>query len=108
MVGWSGGSGWRRGGVSMCCLRATRGGESVHIYPGSIDGLAFWGSPDAKEYKKAPDDPGTPSYKRAGIQPQRHPARYLDVEDTSLIKAQKHGFTTAALALEGQMLPGQV
>src|SRR5699024_8929474 len=67
-----------------------------------------WGSPDSKEYKKAPDDPGNPSYKRAGIQPQRHPARYLDVEDTSLIKAQKHGFTTAALALEGQMLPGQV
>ncbi|HET6528521.1 MAG TPA: amidohydrolase family protein [Balneolaceae bacterium] len=84
------------------------GGDSLHVYPGFIDGMALWGSPEPKEYDEAPDEPGNPTYERAGIQPFRHPASLLEVKDKSLVKAQKHGFTTAALGLKGQMLPGQI
>lgn len=84
------------------------GGDSLHVYPGFIDGLALWGSPDVDKDVKTPDRPGDPTYKRAGIQPQRHPQEFLNAKDDHLKEAQKHGFTTAALALKGQMLPGQV
>lgn len=84
------------------------GGDSLHVYPGFIDGLALWGSPDIDKDVKTPDEPGNPSYERAGIQPQRHPQKLLNAEDDDLKNAQKHGFTTAALAIKGQMLPGQV
>lgn len=84
------------------------GGDSLHVYPGFVDGLAYWGSPDIKENVKTPDEPGNPSYKRAGIQPQRHPGKHLKNEDKIFTEAPKHGFTTAALGLKGQMLPGQV
>ncbi len=82
------------------------GGDSLHVYPGFIDGLALWGSPDRPEVD-TPDRPGNPGYKRAGIQPQRHPHDVL-TEDESFKKAVKLGFTTAALGLKGEMLPGQV
>ncbi|HEX6982212.1 MAG TPA: amidohydrolase family protein [Balneolaceae bacterium] len=84
------------------------GGDSLHVYPGFIDGMALWGSPKPKKYDEAPEEPGNPSYERAGIQPFRHPASLLKTKDKSLIEAQKHGFTTAALGLKGQMLPGQI
>ncbi|MGD8427941.1 MAG: amidohydrolase family protein [Balneolaceae bacterium] len=84
------------------------GGDSLHVYPGFIDGLALWGSPDIEKDVKTPDRPGEPGYERAGIQPQRHPRKLLNAEDDELKNAQKYGFTTAALALKGQMLPGQV
>ncbi len=83
------------------------GGDSLHVYPGFIDGMAQWGSPDPPQNLGTPDEPGNPSYKRAGIQPHRHPANLLDADDV-FTEAQKHGFTTAALGLQGQMLPGQI
>lgn len=83
------------------------GGDSLHVYPGFIDGLALWGSPDLPEDIGTPDKPGNPEYERAGIQPQRKPSDLLKTGDKTLSEAQKHGFTTAALALKGQMLPGQ-
>lgn len=82
------------------------GGDSLHVYPGFIDGLALWGSPGRPDVG-TPDRPGNPGYKRAGIQPQRQPSQLLE-EDDAFEKAQKLGFTTAALGLKGEMLPGQV
>lgn len=84
------------------------GGDSLHVYPGFIDGMAQWGSPKPPENLGTPDEPGNPSYKRAGIQPHRHPANLLNAESDIFTDAQKHGFTTAALGLQGQMLPGQI
>ena len=84
------------------------GGDSLHVYPGFIDGLALWGSPDDNASMKTPERPGDPSYKRAGIQPHLHPADRLKSGKKVLKKAPEHGFTTAALGLKGQMLPGQV
>ncbi len=84
------------------------GGDSLHVYPGFIDGLALWGSPDLPERFERPDRPGEPGYERAGIQPQRKPSTLLNSKDKNLEDAQKHGFTTAGLGLKGFMLPGQV
>lgn len=83
------------------------GGDSLHVYPGFVDGLALWGSPDLPERYETPDRPGDPGYERAGIQAHRSPSELLK-EDDNFEAAQKHGFTTAALGLKGQMLPGQV
>ncbi len=84
------------------------GGDSLHIYPGFLDGLALWGSPDLPENYEKPKRPGDPGYERAGIQPHRRPSKVLEKDDKNLAKAQEHGFTTAALGLKGQMIPGQV
>lgn len=84
------------------------GGDSLHVYPGFIDGLALWGSPDLPDSYDQPKRPGEPGYDRAGIQPQRQPSKLLNTEDSNLEAAQKQGFTTAALGLKGQMLPGQI
>ena len=81
-------------------------GDSLHVYPGFIDGLALWGSPGRPDVE-APDRPGNPGYERAGIQPQRQPNQVLEKSEI-FEKAQKQGFTTAAIGLEGEMLPGQV
>ncbi|WP_440998840.1 amidohydrolase family protein [Fodinibius sp. SL11] len=84
------------------------GGDSLHVYPGFIDGLALWGSPDVDENVGTPNVPGNPGYGRAGIQPERQPSKILQTDSKALSEAPKHGFTTAALGLKGQMLPGQV
>jgi hypothetical protein len=84
------------------------GGDSLHVYPGFIDGHALWGSPDIDEKVETPDEPGNPGYKRAGIEPERSPFEVLQTDSKSLANAPKSGFTTAALGLKGQMLPGQV
>jgi len=84
------------------------GGDSLHVYPGFIDGMALWGSPETTENLKTPDEPGDPSYERAGIQPQRKPAKLLKTDAKTLVEAPKSGFTVAALGLKGQMLPGQI
>jgi len=84
------------------------GGDSLHVYPGFIDGHALWGSPDIDEDVETPDEPGNPGYVRAGIQPDRKASELLQTENKSLVEAPKHGFTTAALGLKGQMLPGQI
>ncbi|TYP95157.1 Imidazolonepropionase [Fodinibius salinus] len=84
------------------------GGDSLHVYPGFIDGLALWGSPDIEKDSGTPDEPGNPGYARAGIQPDREPAGNLNYDTKVLREAPKHGFTTAALALKGRMLSSQV
>ncbi len=84
------------------------GGDSLHVYPGFIDGLALWGSPDIENDSDTPDEPGNPGYARAGIQPDRKPSAHIKYDDKVLEEAPKHGFTTAALALKGRMLSSQV
>jgi imidazolonepropionase-like amidohydrolase len=107
---------WRNGVITSMGENATipfdayvyDGGDSLHVYPGFIDGLALWGSPDNTGNRGRPKEPGNPSYKRAGIQPHLHPANEMKIGDTAPTDAAKHGFTTAALGLKGQMLPGQI
>jgi len=85
------------------------GGDSLHIYPGFIDGLALWASPDAENNRDDVERPGEPPYDRAGIQPQRLARNFVDgSSDKKMEEGQKHGFTTFVMGLNGQMLPGQL
>lgn len=88
--------------------RVIDAGDSLYVYPGFIDGLAHWGSPDLPENFDKPDRPGEPGYERAGIQPQRSPLGHLEGDQEAFAKALENGFTTAALGLKGFMLPGQI
>lgn len=83
------------------------GGDSLHVYPGFIDGFSTWGSPDLPRNLPDLDNPGDPPYDRAGIQPERLPSVLLK-EDKNFEAGMKAGFTTAALYPNGYMLPGQV
>lgn len=84
------------------------GGDSLHVYPGFIDGMGLWGSPSDNVSEEQPEEPGDPTYKRAGIQPHRHLSTQLNENADALEKAPEHGFTTAVLGFKGQMLPGQL
>ena len=83
------------------------GGDSLHVYPGLIDGMATWGSPDIPRDLPRLENPGKPPYDRAGAQPDRIPAHYLN-EDKAFEDAMKSGFTLVSLGLNGQMLPGHI
>lgn len=84
------------------------GGDSLHVYPGFIDGNAYWGSPDRKRFEDTPQRRGEPSYERAGIRPARHSREVVDMNSDDFETAMKKGFTTAALATKGYMIPGQL
>lgn len=83
------------------------GGDSLHVYPGFIDGLGTWGSPEPPERPEQPDDPGNPGYERAGIQPDRSASDHLDASGNTITDVMKTGITTANLGLKGYMLAGQ-
>lgn len=107
---------WRNGLIENAGVRVdipfdaivTDGGDSLHVYPGFVDGLALWGTPGAPEKQAKPERPGEPGYERAGIQPQRQPSKIFDPNDQDLAKAHEYGFTTAGIGFDGFMLPGQV
>ena len=81
--------------------------NEMHLYPGFIDGFSTWGSPKPPSNLERLPNPGTPSYTRAGVQPERVPSQHL--EESKMFKdAMSNGFTTAALGLEGNMLSGHV
>lgn len=84
------------------------GGDSLHVYPGFIDGMATWGSPEVEKDVKTPEEPGNPEYERAGIQSHRSPSTLLENDSKELVEGHKYGFSTAALGLQGKMLPGQI
>lgn len=86
--------------------RVTHGGDSLHVYPGFIDGSATWGSPEPPRQQPRPPAPGNPPYERAGIQPERLPSTHLNTEDLVFSEVNNLGFTMAALGLRGNMLPG--
>lgn len=83
------------------------GGDSLHVYPGFIDGLGTWGSPEPPENPEQPDDPGNPGYDRAGIQPDRSASDHLNASGSTITDVMKTGITTANLGLKGYMLAGQ-
>lgn len=84
------------------------GGDSLHVYPGFIDGNSYWGSPDRKVFDDTPKYRGKPSYKRAGIRPDRKARQAVNMESDDFKTAMKSGFTTAALGTKGYMIPGQL
>lgn len=106
---------WRNGVIEAVGTNVTipfdayeiDGGDSLHVYPGFIDGYTTWGSPDLPRNLPELDNPGDPPYDRAGIQPERKPSVLL-TEDKNFEAGMKAGFTTAALYPNGYMLPGQV
>lgn len=106
---------WRNGIIEQVGVNATipfdafviDGGDSLHVFPGLIDGMAIWGSPDVPRDLPRLENPGKPPYDRAGAQPERIPAHYLN-EDKAFQAAMKAGFTLVALGLDGQMLPGHI
>lgn len=83
------------------------GGDSLHVYPGFIDGLGTWGSPEPPENPVQPNDPGNPGYVRAGIQPDRSASDHLNSSGNTITDVMKTGITTANLGLKGYMLAGQ-
>lgn len=84
------------------------GGDSLHVYPGFIDGSAYWGSPDIKRFEDTPQHRGEPSYERAGIRPERKARDVIEMESDKLNTAMEAGITTAALGINGYMIPGQL
>lgn len=106
---------WREGVITDIGKRVdipfdamiTDGGDSLHIYPGFIDAMSLWASPDQPEKREKAEVAGNPPLKRAGVQPERKPHQMLEISD-AIKKAQKAGFTTAAFGLNGEMLPGQL
>jgi imidazolonepropionase-like amidohydrolase len=108
---------WRNGVIEAIGINAAipfdafeiDGGDSLHVYPGFIDGFSTLGSPSLPKSQDLPklDDPGNPPYYRSGVQPERKPSELL-TEDKNFEAIMKVGFTTAALYPDGYMLPGQV
>jgi len=106
---------WRNGVIETAGKKKTipfdaevwDGGDSLHVYPGFIDGTGYWGSPDRKEFEETPSR-GDPSYERAGIRPERHARETVDMKSEDFKKVMEAGFTTAALGTKGYMIPGQL
>lgn len=108
---------WRNGVIEAIGTNVTipfdafeiDGGDSLYVYPGFINGMSTWGSPDQPSPQSLPalDEPGNPPYDRAGVQPERKLSDLL-TEDDNFEAALKAGFTTAALYPAGNMFPGQV
>lgn len=88
--------------------KITDGGDSLHVYPGFIDGSSTFGTPEPPRRQERPPRPGEPTYERAGIQPDRSPSDLLDASDKTLITLFNNGFTVGAVGLKGNMLPGSV
>lgn len=84
------------------------GGDSLHVYPGFIDGQAYWGSAERKRFDDTPQYRGEPSYERAGIRPERSAHEGIAMDADTYETAMKTGFTTAALGIRGYMIPGQL
>jgi hypothetical protein len=107
---------WRNGSIEAAGTNVSipfdakviDGGDSLHIYPGWIDGLAEWAMPEIPRERVAAPDPGNPSYERAGIQPHRLPHQMLVANSRDFTDWRKLGFTAAAVAPRGFMLPGNM
>ncbi|MFU8860202.1 MAG: amidohydrolase family protein [Cyclonatronaceae bacterium] len=107
---------WRNGTIEAAGLNVTLpfdarvrdGGDSLHVYPGFIDGYGTWGSVDTPRNQPRPERPGEPGYERAGIQPDRNTAGTFKDDLSEFTEVQKSGFTTAALGPKGFFMPGQV
>lgn len=83
------------------------GGDSLHVYPGFIDGFAEWSSPEAREWEETPQYRGSPTMERAGIRPERMAREVLTMDSDNLAAALQNGLTTGNMAIRGYMVPGQ-
>ncbi|TNE70333.1 hypothetical protein EP331_12465 [bacterium] len=107
---------WRNGSIEAVGTNVTvpfdaktvDGGDSLHIYPGFIDGYSEIASPDMKRDNSRVERPGEPPYDKAGIEPQRSPFAEVDFKKKDVSDAKKAGFTMAAIGLKGMMLPGKM
>jgi len=88
--------------------RITDAGDSLHVYPGFIDGASVWGTPEPPRRLDRPADPGNSGYERAGIRTTRIPAGQLNTDDKIPSQMFNLGFTLAAVGFQDGMLPGQV
>lgn len=85
----------------------TDGGDSLHVYPGFVDGYAEWSSPDAIDFEDTPRYRGSPTMVRAGIRPDRRARDILTMDSDQLASALQHGITSGNMAARGYMVPGQ-
>lgn len=107
---------WRNGSIEAAGTGVTipydakviNGGDTLHVYPGWIDGLSEWGMPELSRERTAVSDPGNPGYERAGIQPERQPHTMVVANTRDFTDWRRQGFTAAAVAPRGYMLAGQV
>jgi hypothetical protein len=107
---------WRNGAIEAAGTnvaipfdaRVRDGGDSLHVYPGFIDGYGVWGSVDPPDDQPRPARPGVPGYERAGIQPDRSTLSGFKKERHEFTALQKLGFTSAAIGTRGFFLPGPV
>lgn len=83
------------------------GGDSLHVYPGFLNGATTIGSVTPPRNPGKVADPGTPPPARAGIQPERLGRDHIEQESSQFRRAMESGFTTINLHPEGYMLPGQ-
>jgi imidazolonepropionase-like amidohydrolase len=107
---------WRNGVIESAGARVNipfdakiiDGGDSLHVYPGFIDGLTEWAMPEISRERTPVPNPGYPGYDRAGIQPLRNPHEMVVAASKDFSDWRKLGFTTAAVSPRGFMLPGAV
>lgn len=81
--------------------------DSLYIYAGFIDGFSHTGIDMPDEENGEVDDPGNPSPARAGVQPEQQAASFFNPTDGSVERWRERGITTAHVAPEGRMMPGQ-
>lgn len=107
---------WRNGSIEAAGVnvpipfdaKVIDGGDSLHIYPGWIDGMTEWAMPEIPRDNARVPDPGNPTYDRAGIQPHRMPHQMVVGNSRDFTDWRKLGFTAAGVAPRGFMLPGHI
>lgn len=107
---------WRNGAFETVGANATipfdarviDGGDSLHVYPGLIDGLAEWGMPDPPRPPERPERTVQVTNERAGVMPERTVGPIVKADAAEFGQARNHGFTLMGLAPRGPLLPGQV
>jgi hypothetical protein len=82
--------------------------DSLHIYPGFIDGASSAGvGKPADAERPANMDPSNPSDEVAGITPWRNVLDYYDKNNSQVGDWRKNGVTIAQIVPDGGMLPGK-
>lgn len=88
--------------------RVIDGGDSLHVYPGLLDGMAEWGTPEPPPPPERPERTVEVTNERAGILPERDVAALIRKEAPEFGAARSVGFTLMAIAPRGPLLPGRV
>lgn len=88
--------------------RVIDGGDSLHVYPGFLDGLAEWGTPEPPRPPDRRERTVEVTKERAGIQPERDVTALIRKDAPEFGAARSVGFTLLAIAPRGPLLPGRV